>query len=276
MQNKRKTPCHSCGEQSQPTTVCPDSTVSSPENPQPKTPLHPLLNELTPKDLALVAAGLKRSDKLDEAGTNQLLSEALMLLEAAAAKLAFARQLRTEMELSQASSPPPPRDISGATFLRKFLPGSSTVYSERRREFGRTVMQFLKNKGAPGGSERFQTPAELDEWLDYFETIKLPHEFVTLFQQFATEVKESPKAKQKRAEARRRGGLARTAQQLAKCLTAMGGSAQICDLIGGRRYKTHTLESTISQNPAQFERFTERGLPAVRLVQGSNNFCKHT
>ena len=210
MQNKRKTPCHSCGEQSQPTTVCPDSTVSSPENPQPKTPLHPQLNELTPRDLALVAAGLKRSDKLDEAGTNQLLSEALMLLEAAAAKLAFARQLRTEMELSQASSPPPPRDISGATFLTKFLPGSGPVYLERRREFGRSVMQLLEGNGAPGTSQRIQTPADLDDWLSYFRTLKLSHEFVSLFQRIATEVKDSPKAKRKRVEASRKGGLTRT------------------------------------------------------------------
>ncbi len=234
--------------------------------------LRSLLPQVTPQDLALVAAGLSRGGPIDEKVAKRLIDDACMLLGMAASKLAFVTPQPTGMVAHSVATP---SEISGATFLRRFLPGSSPVYLERRREFGRSVMQFLEGNGAPGTSQRIQTQADVDDWLSYFKTLKLPHEFVSLFQRIATEVKDSPKAKKKRAEASRKGGLTRTAQQLAKCLTDMGESAQICDLINNRRYKEHALESTISENPTRFEKFTDRGLPAVRLVKSSKKILKH-
>ena len=249
--------------------------LPSPELPLIETPywevmLRSLLPKVTPQDLALVAAGLSRGRPIDKKTATALINDACMLLGMAASKL-------LPPQPSGMAAPPvaTPSEISGATFLTRFLPGSGPVYLERRREFGRSVMQLLEGNGAPGTSQRIQTPADVDDWLSYFKTLKLSHEFVSLFQRIATEVKDSPKAKRKRVEASRKGGLTRTAQQLAKCLTDMGESAQICDLINNRRYKEHVLESTISENPTRFERFTDRGLPAVRLVKNSKKILKH-
>ena len=246
----------------------------SPELPLIETPywevmLRSLLPKVTAQNLALVAAGLSRGRSIDEKTATALINDACMLLGMAASKLAFVTPPPTGM------SPQPPWEISGAAFLRENFPGSNPVSLARRREFGRSVIQILERNGAPGTSQRIQTPADVDNWLSYFKTLKLSHEFVSLFQRIATEVKDSPKAKRKRVEASRKGGLTRTAQQLAKCLTDMGGSAQICDLINNRRYTEDALETTISQSPTRFERFTDRGLPAVRLVKNSKKILKH-
>lgn len=229
------------------------------------------VRELTPQDLAVVAAGLSRGSRLTEEKAKGLIDDACMLLGMAASKLAFTPPLAVQMPQPQATTAP---EVSGALFLRKRLPGSGPVYVDRRREFCRRVMQFLERSGASGVSEQFQTPAEIDEWLEYFKSTKFPPEFLKPFETIVAQIKGAPEAIRKRAEARRKGGLATSAKALRQQLRARGGTVQVRDLRESSRFTLGTLDQLISEFPETFQNAEHRGLPAIRL-RNSGKSLKH-
>lgn len=229
------------------------------------------LQNLSPQELAGVAAGLSRGGPLTEAKAKMLIDDACMLLGTAASKLAFSQSPPVQMHQPRPTKAP---EVSGALFLRKHLPGSGPVYVERRREFGRRVMQFFECSGALGISRRFQTPAEIDGWLAYFKSIKLPPECLEPFETIVAQIKGAPEVIRKRAEARRRGGLSTAARSLMKYLRANGRTVHVADLMENSRFTAGTLERLISEFPETFLNTEHRGLPAIRL-RNSGKSLKH-
>jgi hypothetical protein len=224
--------------------------------------LHSLLQKVTPQDLALVAAGLSKGRPINEKVATRLINEACMLLGMAGSRLVFLPSQTTGMVAPPAA---PPREISGAALLRKAFPSNGPGFVERRREFARRVMQFLEQHGAGGVLRRFQTTAELDDWLAYFKTLKLPSKLAETFDSIVAQIKESPEAQQRRTRARQKGGLRRAAQQLGIYLRDNGGVAHVETLIRDRRHRQDRLEAVIEASPQDFEKFEYKGLPAVRL-----------
>lgn len=249
----------------------------SPELPLIETPywevmLRSLLPKVTPQDLALVAAGLSRGRSIDEKTATALINDACMLLGMAASKLAFVTPQPTGMVPPIAA---PPREISGAAFLRKNFPGSDPVSLARRREFARRAIPLFEQSRGVDASGFFQSPAGLDGWLDNFKTRKLTRDQLTLLKSIVVQIKESPEAQQKRTKAREKGGLMRTTQQLTEYLRANGGVAHFETLIRDRRYTQASIESLISNFPRDFEKVEHKWLPAVRL-RNSKKILKHT
>ena len=246
----------------------------SPELPFIETPnwevkLRSLLPKVTAQNLALVAAGLSRGRSIDEKTATALINDACMLLGMAASKLAFVTPPPTGM------SPQPPWEISGAAFLRENFPGSNPVSLARRREFARRAIPFFEQSRGVDASGFFQSPAGLDGWLYNFKTWKLTRDQLAHLKSIVVQIKESPEAQQKRTQARQKGGLVRTAQQLTEYLRANGGAAHCETLIRVRRYTQARIELLISNFPRDFEKFEYKGLPAVRL-RNSKKLLKHT
>jgi hypothetical protein len=185
-----------------------------------------------------------------------------MLLGMAASRLAFSSVGSAHVQPTRIA---PSTEIKGSVFLRKILPGSGEAVLERHREFARRVMLDLEQIGATGVSKRVQTPLELDEWLRYFKSMMLPQDFLKFFEDIAAKIKESPEAKRKKMEARRRGGLVRVVQLLAEHLRSNGGIVHVDDLIERRRYSPVRIEELVSKFPERFEKVMHRGLLAVRL-----------
>lgn len=249
----------------------------SPELPFIETPnwevkLRSLLPKVTAQNLALVAAGLSRGRSIDEKTATALINGACMLLGMAASKLAFVTPQPTGMVPPIAA---PPREISGAAFLRKNFRGSDPVSLARRREFARRAIPLLEQSRGVEASGFFQSPAGLDGWLDNFKTWKPTREQLALLKSIVVQIKESPEAQQKRTQARQKGGLVRTAQQLTEYLRVNGGAAHCETLIRVRRYTQARIELLISNFPRDFEKFEYKGLPAVRL-RNSKKLLKHT
>lgn len=220
------------------------------------------LRKVTPQDLALVAAGLSGGGKIDEKKAEKLIEQACMLLGMAACRLKFVPPPTVGMVGPPAT---PPREISGASFLRLSLPGNGAVYTERRREFIRQLMLYLAQNGADETLQQADGKIDIDKITEKFKKTKLSHQYLEVCESIVAQIKGSPEAKEKQRKARQKGGRARAAQQLTQHLNNNHGWAHFEALIRDRKYTHNTIDQLILEFPEEFEAFEHHGLPAVRL-----------
>jgi hypothetical protein len=220
------------------------------------------LRKVTPQDLALVAAGLSGGGEIDEKKAEKLIEQACMLLGMAACRLKFVPPPTVGMVGPPA---PPPRKISGASFLRRSFPSNDAVNTERRREFIRQLMLYLAQNGAGETLQQADGRIDIDKIIEKFKKTKLSHQYLEVCESIVAQIKGSPEAKEKKRRARQKGGRARAAQQLTQHLKNNDGWAHFDTLIRDRKYTHNTVDQLISEFPEEFETFEHHGLRAVRL-----------